>query len=728
MTLPLDPRDFSGSVRSALQDAPMRANLRRAMDSFLGNRARAEAATPDWQALRDRGHAIKREAIERLDEHLDRFEAAVRARGGHVHRAEDADHACAVILRIAQKAGVRRVIKGKSMATEEIELNHAFAHAGIESVETDLGEYILQAAGEKPFHIVGPALHKNRADIAAVFRERLGYTGGDRPEQMTAFARELLRRRFLEAEMGVSGGNFAVAETGSIVLVENEGNIRMTTTLPPLHVALVGIEKLVPRWSDLAVMLRLLPRAGTGQKVTVYVSAITGPRLRPGDEGAREMHVVLLDNGRRRMHADPVLREALYCIRCGACLNTCPVYQRIGGHSYGSIYSGPIGSLVTPGLAGTVAGGHLAFASSLCGACKDACPVKINIPDLLLHVRAQKQQSADTSPAADHPWKDRGERFSIRLWARIVRDRKSYERAARFARRAQKALGISQPIRHAPLPPLSEWTKSRDFPPLAPQSFREWWLERHPAGGGAGAPEDSLAGSERRLDASAQAPHDEARVSHEQTAALAFDTPAGYAAPGATLPLAGAPTATASGDSDALLDRFRDQFTALGGRLLATADPAELLRFLTSGLPAGALIALSDGHLLRELALADGLARRGFPTTQPDAADYAGQLARAAAGVTGVAAAMAATGSLMLAGAAERNRQASLLPPVYIALFRPADLVPDWEEALDRASAQQPFPQAVTWITGPSRTADIELTLCLGVHGPGEIRAVCWRG
>jgi L-lactate dehydrogenase complex protein LldF len=370
------------------------------------------------------------------------------------------------------------------MMTEEIELNRALEAAGVEAVETDLGEYIIQLAGERPSHIIAPAIHKTRGDVADLFTEKLGVERTEEIEMMTALARRVLRERFARAQMGITGANFAIAETGTIVLVENEGNIRLTTSLPRTHVALMGIEKVIPRLEDLAVFLRLLPRSASGQQMSAYVSFLTGGGRARDEEGPDELHVIILDNGRTQMLADHHLRESLYCIRCGACLNVCPVYQKIGGHAYGWIYPGPIGAVVTPQLVGRDVAGDLPFASSLCGACRDACPVKINLPDMLLRLRHEiKERGGERDPGASHragvsalvKIKKRvarmAERAAFKVWAAAMKTPSRYRRAARLARLSQEVFGNPRVL-------TGRWTETRDLPPLAARSFREQWAAR----------------------------------------------------------------------------------------------------------------------------------------------------------------------------------------------------------------------------------------------------------
>lgn len=455
----------------ALGDAHLQEALRSSTLRLYEHRLGAVHELPNFERLRERGRELKREVIEHLDSYLVEFADQVERRGGKVHWAGDAAEACAIVVGIAEAARAREVVKGKTMVSEEIELNHALEAAGIRAVETDLGEFILQLAGERPAHIVAPAIHKTRQDVADLFQRALQSEHTIEPERLTGIARRALREMFRKAGMGVSGANFAIAETGTVVVIENEGNIRFSTTAPPVHVALVGIEKLIPRFADLGVFLRLLARSATGQRLTSYTSILTGPR-RAGEDGPDQMHVVLLDNGRTRLLADPKMREALYCIRCGACLNACPVYRKIGGHSYGWVYSGPIGALITPVLAGLGEARELPFASSLCGACREVCPVKINIPDLLLHLRSEAQKFAETPRPHDSPV---GERTAIRLWAWVMRRPWAYSLGARFARMGQRFFADRGWIRHFKKYPLSRWTEGRDFPALAPKPFRARW-------------------------------------------------------------------------------------------------------------------------------------------------------------------------------------------------------------------------------------------------------------
>jgi L-lactate dehydrogenase complex protein LldF len=455
--------------------------------TVFGDRRRISLAeVPDWQGLRNRARAIKDEVLLNLDHYLVAFAARAEEAGATVHWARDAAEACAIVIRVAEERGIRSVVKSKSMATEEIHLNAALIARGIDPVETDLGEYIIQLAGETPSHVVAPAIHKSKRQVAELFTEMLGTEPTDDENVLTQIARRTLRQRFAEAGMGITGVNFGVAETGSILILENEGNARFTSSVPPVHLAVMGIEKLIPRFADLEVMLKVLPRAGSGQQITSYQSLITGVKRLPEDEGPRELHIVLFDNGRSRMLAHPITRQSLACIRCGACLNVCPVFQQVGGHAYGSVYPGPIGAVITPQLTGLSDTSQLPYASSLCGACRDACPVKIDIPELLLHLRAAVVEGGTIATRAagmdDPPPRSRAERFAFRAYAAVMARPRLMEwggRIGRFAqrtlRRADGPIGEQVGLAAKVAPALGAWTAWRDLRPLAPRSFRELW-------------------------------------------------------------------------------------------------------------------------------------------------------------------------------------------------------------------------------------------------------------
>ena len=456
-------RDFFDATRAQVADLELRRKLDNATGRHLEHVAAVRAEFPSFEAERDIARRIKQDAIGRLDELLIQLKEQLEANGCRVFVAGDAGMARDYILELARANRVKRAVKGKSMTTEEIELNPALEQAGIEPIETDLGEYIVQLRGEKPSHIITPAIHLSKEDIGKTFSERLNIPYTPQPEQLTAVARERLRSMFLSAEMGITGANFAIAATGTLVLVENEGNGRMCSTLPETLVVLMGIEKVIPRLDDLPHFLEILARTSTGQKLTCYTNFINGPR-RDGDvDGPREVHVVMLDNGRSAMLADPVLREALYCLRCGACLNVCPVYRRIGGHAYGVTYSGPIGSIVSPNLFGRAAT-LLPFASTLCGACREICPVKIDIPRLLLHLRWKENLGKD-APRVEFPPDGARSRNGMRRFAEMARRPwliRSTLRAGSFLARPFARDGY---LRWIP-GPFRSWTRGRDFPAL----------------------------------------------------------------------------------------------------------------------------------------------------------------------------------------------------------------------------------------------------------------------
>ena len=465
-------RPFPAAARAALADTQLRRNLGKATRTIRAKRAAVVAELPDWEELRAAGQAIKRHTLAHLDHYLEQLERQVTAHGGTVHWARDATEANRIVTGLVRDTGATDVVKVKSIVTDEIGLNEALAGAGITARETDLAELIVQLGHDRPSHILVPAIHRNRAEIREIFLREMGDVDPgltDTPAALTEAARRHLRRRFLSARVGISGANFAVAETGTLCVVESEGNGRMCLTLPDTLITVMGIEKVIPAWRDLEVFLQLLPRSSTGERMNPYTSMWTG--VTPGD-GPQRFHLVLLDNGRTAALADPAGRQALHCIRCSACLNVCPVYERTGGHAYGSVYPGPIGAVLSPQLTGVEDNASLPYASSLCGACYDACPVRIDIPSLLVHLRARHVEEAARArrvPSAE------AAAMAAASWVMASPARYA---AAQRAGRSGRVLRRGGRIRWLP-PPLSAWTAARDAPAPPAQTFREWWRREH---------------------------------------------------------------------------------------------------------------------------------------------------------------------------------------------------------------------------------------------------------
>jgi L-lactate dehydrogenase complex protein LldF len=465
---------FPEAAREAVADTQLRANLRNATHTIRDKRAAAVAEVPDWQELREAGKQIKERATRHLDTHLEALEAAVIKAGGQVHWAADAEAANRIVGDLVEATGQTEVVKVKSMATDEIGLNDALAARGIEALETDLAELINQLGGDTSSHILVPAIHRNRAEIRELFLRALPDPGelDETPGALAEASRRYLRERFLRAEVAVSGANFAIAETGTIGVVESEGNGRMCTTLPKTLITVMGIEKVLPRLADLEVMLQLLPRSSTAERMNPYTSLWTG--VTPGD-GPQEFHLVLLDAGRTNALRDEVGRQALHCIRCSACLNVCPVYERTGGHAYDSVYPGPIGAILTPQLSDLEKGETLPWASSLCGACYDVCPVKIDIPTVLVHLRG-KVVRREAGGDAD----DRGERLSMKLAAWAFGTPRRYRFAQRTVLPALRLLTKVPGLARIVPGPLAAWTSVRELPEPPRETFSEWWQGRRP--------------------------------------------------------------------------------------------------------------------------------------------------------------------------------------------------------------------------------------------------------
>jgi L-lactate dehydrogenase complex protein LldF len=462
---------FPAAARVATKDKQLRANLTRATHTIRDKRAKAVDELEDWSELREAGKAIKDRTLRHLDEYLLQLEAKVTEAGGVVHWARDAAEANRIVADLVKATGETEVVKVKSMATQEIGLNEALAAEGIAAYETDLAELIVQLGEDRPSHILVPAIHRNRTEIRDIFRDNMARYGRPAPEGLTdtpadlaEAARRHLREKFLRAKVAISGANFMIAETGTLVVLESEGNGRMCLTLPETLISVVGIEKILPGWQDLEVFLQLLPRSSTAERMNPYTTMWTGTTA--GD-GPSEFHLVLLDNGRTDTLADTVGRQALRCIRCSACLNVCPVYERAGGHAYGSAYPGPIGAILSPQLRGTGSAidASLPFASSLCGACYEVCPVAIDIPEVLVHLR---ERVVENEPG------HRLERAAMKAATYAMTHPAAYRAAESAAVRGRKLIP-----KKIPIAPAKAWTETRDLPELPKQTFRQWWKETH---------------------------------------------------------------------------------------------------------------------------------------------------------------------------------------------------------------------------------------------------------
>jgi len=675
---------FHQKIQKALADPNLQAALDGNAERRISAREQAYASLPeDLQKMRQRAHAVRAETIANLDRYLEQFIVKAQANGLIVYRAADAAQAVQIVLQIARQKDAHLVAKSKTMVGEEIEVNHALEAAGLKVVETDLGEYIVQLRGERPAHIITPAVHLRRAQVGQTFHEKLGLPLTDDIPTLTSAARRILRQTFLEADIGISGVNFGVAESGTLCIVTNEGNGRMVTTLPRVHIALMGMERLVPTLDDLALMLSLLPRSATGQKLSVYTSLIHGPRRADEVDGPDERHLILVDNGRSAMRRSP-LAEALYCIRCGACLNACPVFREIGGHAYvsvhgeGSPYPGPIGSIVSPALFGQQEFGQLARASSLCGACKEACPVDIDLPKLLLRVRAGGE---DLKVGREPSGVPLAMSWGLRLYNWVARSPWRFASAQRMAAFFSRLLAPVSGWLH--LPAFTGWGYSRDLPRPAASSFRQRWA--------AGQVEHRSAFEAPQPPVQA----DESKVQESKTRAMT---------------------------QAELLERFEHELGELGGtvtRCRAADLPVAVLALLQAR-QLETLLAWDEDHL--PSGILGALQDAGIEVLhRPDPG--------VKVGLTGALAGIAETGTLVLPSGQGRMLSASLLPEVHIAVLRASDLRPSLEQVFKEANAgplqQVREASSLVLISGPSRTADIEMTLTIGVHGPGEVHVLC---
>ncbi len=466
---------FEESAQSYLSNTQLRRNIGHATHTIRMKRATVVGEMTDWEELREAGRSIKSHTLRHLDHYLLKLEESVIGAGGQVHWARNGAEANQIVTSLVKEHNVSEVVKMKSITTDEIGLNDALEKEGIKPIETDLAELIVQLAEDTPSHILVPAIHKNRAEIRELFRRTIGSKDlTDQPAELAETARKYLRQKFLSAKVGISGANFAVAETGTVSVVESEGNGRMCTTLPEVLISIMGIEKIIPSWRDFEVFMQLLPRSSTAERMNPYNSFWTG--VTKGD-GPQEFHLVLMDNGRTNVLADEIGRQTLQCIRCSACLNVCPVYERTGGHAYHSVYPGPIGAILTPQLKGLDKKGpaSLPYASSLCGACYEVCPVKINIPEVLVHLRGKivdrKEKEGTIGEKLDP------EHVALKYLSRAFTNRKKYERVQRLAQKGQMLFVKNGTISHLP-GKLSGWSAMRDLKPIPKESFRDWWRNR----------------------------------------------------------------------------------------------------------------------------------------------------------------------------------------------------------------------------------------------------------
>jgi len=703
------PDAFHERIHNSLADPNLQEALDQNAERRLKARETAYMSLPEpWEMMRKRAHTVRAEMVANLDFYLDQFVTRAQSNGMTIHHATDANEANKIILAIANKNRAKLIAKSKSMVSEEIGVNHALQSEGLRVIETDLGEYIVQLRGERPAHIITPAVHLRRQEIGKTFQEKLGFPYTEDIPTLTSAARKVLRQVFLDADIGLSGVNFGVADTGTMCIITNEGNGRLVTSLPPIHIALMGIERLVPTLDDLALMLYLLPRSATGQKITVYTNLIHGP-VNPHNEtnvgGPRERHLILIDNGRTRLRSSS-LTEALYCIRCGACLNACPVFQEIGGHAYvnksgiSSTYPGPIGSVISPGLFGGSEYGYLARASSLCGACKEACPVDIDLPKLLLRIRAG--QTPDKSPTASSS-SDSSAIPGFLFWGLKFFTWLAVEsrRYAFFQKLASVFGGLTSGWMR--LPDFTGWGYSKDFPSPPKETFRARWKK-------------TLEGRQKSLS--------------ETNLETKNDT---LLKPGQeVLPvIQGDPEQNDRSSlnklgKEQLLDRFKQELSALDGNFIhcKSSDLAGKVIKILRERGIQSILTWEENYLPRDIIpalLSEGLKVQSNLEAIDGEKVSKKQIPQA--GLTGARAAIAETGTLVLPEGDGRSPLASLLPDIHLAVIDIHDLYPNLSSILQLEEVTH-SPSTIL-ISGPSRTADIEMTLTIGVHGPKEIYVFC---
>ena len=662
---------FRQRIRTSIANESLQAALDTNAERRVKSRIAAFATLPDWRERRRRAHAVRADVIAHLDEYLNKFSGKLTDNGIIVHRASTSADALKIILEIAGAISKTSLLfaKSKSMISEEIELNHALENQGHRVVETDLGEYIVQLRGEKPAHIITPAVHLRRQDVGKLFHEKLGIPYTEDIPTLTTTARKVLREVFLTADVGISGVNFGVAETGTLCIVTNEGNGRMVTTVPPIHIALMGMERLVPTLDDLALMLSLLARSATGQKLSVYTQLINSPRRTDEIDGAQVRHLIILDNGRSRLQKSP-LQEALYCIRCGACLNACPVFRELGGHAYvgsdGSIapYPGPIGSIISPGLIGLEQFGHLAQASSLCGACNDACPVDIDLPKLLTRVRAGDKKEGSKKQGIGLSIQSK---IGLQIYGAIGSSPKLFSLAQILAGIGAKA--ISPRAEWMWLPAITGWGYSKDFPRPVIKPFRtRFHMEK----------KDTL--SENKM-----AKIWGAGLNYRESKEI-------------------------KKERENLVERFMQELAGVGGQAYRVSSDklTDTLIALLKERRMNTTLVWDSVKALNEFQLSQEgikLIRTFDPTIK--------------AGITGAAVAIAETGTILISSGRGQSLSASLTPETHIAVINSSQIVSSLEEAFRTEAVRDA--SAAALITGPSRTADIEMSLTIGVHGPKEL-------
>jgi L-lactate dehydrogenase complex protein LldF len=663
--------EFRERIRASLANEPLQSALDANAERRVHGRIAAFASLPDWRERRQQAHAVRAEVIEHLEEYLAKFISKAEGNGIIVHRAKDAAEAIQLLLDVVESNVSRRwkargtddwsrrtpvlVAKSKSMVTEEIHLNHALEAAGMHVVETDLGEYIVQLREEKPAHIISPAVHLRREDVGKLFHEKLGIPYTEDIPTLTSTARKVLREVFLTADVGISGVNFGIVDTGGICIVSNEGNARMVTTLPPVHIALMGMERLVRNLDDVALMLSLLARSATTQKLSVYTQLIHAPFPN------QQRHLIILDNGRTRLRHSP-LKESLYCIRCGACLNACPVFREIGGHGYNSPYSGPIGSVISAGFFGSDFV-PLAQASSLCGACKDACPVDIDLPKLLTRVRAG--QAPVNSDHMNSGLSSLSKLFLL-AYSFVARNSRMFRLSQKLA-----ALGtwlVSPFSDYVRLPAFTGWGYSKDLPRFAGKTFRERFVRLE--GGEIRTQVDKYTGIKVQVE-----------KSREEQLSL---------------------------DRRSLISQFTEELAKVNGNVICTSAN-ELTQNVIDFLRTREIDQIHlEPHVLDEIALEKaGITVHHTPDPM------------IRVGVTKAVCGLADTGSILVADGEGHPLQASLLPQIHIAVLHEADILPSLANAMTLPIIRES--RAAVVITGPSRTADIEMSLTIGMHGPGEV-------